>query len=41
MVFFMFNQCRILCFSIMKRENSLHGTGWIGVEEIPKNDPKI
>ena len=38
-VFFMLNQCRILCFKIIKRENSLHVTGCIGVEEIPKKRP--
>ena len=41
MVFFMLNQCRILCFTIIIRENSLHVTGCIGVEEIPKNVPNI
>ena len=34
MVFFMLNQCIILCFTIIIRENSLHVTGCIGVEEI-------
>ncbi len=33
----MSNQCRKLCFKIIKRENSLHVTGWIGVEQIPEN----
>jgi hypothetical protein len=37
MVFFMFIQCRIPYFTIIIRENSLHLTGCIGVEEIPKN----
>ncbi len=32
----MLNQCRILYFTIIIRENSLHVTGCIGVEEIPK-----
>jgi hypothetical protein len=41
MVFFMLNQCRILYFTINIRENSLHVTGCIGVEEIPKNVPNI
>jgi L-rhamnose mutarotase len=41
MVFFMLNQCRILYFTIIIRENSLHVTGCIGVEEIPKNVPNI
>jgi hypothetical protein len=40
MVFFMLNQWRIVCFTIIKRENSLPVTGWIGVEEIPKKRPK-
>ena len=40
MVFFMLNQCRILYFTIIIRENSLHVTNWIGVEEIPKKRPK-
>ena len=39
MVFFMLNQCRILCFTIFIRENSLHVTSF-GVEEIPKKRPK-
>jgi hypothetical protein len=37
MVFFMLNQCRILYFTIIKRENSLHVTGCIGVKEILPN----
>jgi hypothetical protein len=37
----MLNQCRILYFTIIIRENSLHVTGCIGVEEIPKNVPNI
>jgi hypothetical protein len=41
MVFFMLNQCRILYFTIIIRENSLHVTSFIGVEEIPKNVPNI
>jgi hypothetical protein len=41
MIFLMLNQCRILCFTIIKTENSLHVTGCIGVEEIPKNVPNI
>jgi hypothetical protein len=41
MVFFMLNQCRILYFTIIIRENSLHLTGCIGFEEIPKNVPNI
>jgi hypothetical protein len=36
MVFFMLNQVRILYFTIIIREDSLHVTGCIGVEEIPK-----
>ncbi len=36
----MLNQCRILCFTIIIREDSLHVTGCIGVEEIPKKRPK-
>ena len=36
MVFFMFNQCRILYFTVIIRRNSVHVTGCIGVEEIPK-----
>jgi hypothetical protein len=41
MVFFMLNQCRILYFTIIIRENSLHVTGCIGVEEIPKKVSNI
>jgi hypothetical protein len=41
MVFFVLNQCRILYFTIIVRENSLHVTSCIGVEEIPKNVPNI
>jgi hypothetical protein len=41
MEFFMLNQCRVLSFTIIIRENSLHVTGSIGVEEIPKNVPNI
>jgi hypothetical protein len=41
MVFFMLNQWRILCFTIIIRENSLHVTSCFGVEEIPKNVPNI
>jgi phosphatidylserine synthase len=40
MVFFILNQWRILCFTIIIRENSLYVTGCIGVEEIPKKRPK-
>jgi hypothetical protein len=40
-VFFILNQCRMLCFKIIRRENSLHVTGCIGVEQIPKNVPNI
>jgi hypothetical protein len=36
MVFFVLNQCKILCFTIIMRENSFHVTGYIGVEEIQK-----
>jgi hypothetical protein len=41
MVFFMLNQCRILCFTIIIIENSLHLTGCIGVEETQKNVQNI
>jgi hypothetical protein len=40
MVFFMLNQCRILYFTIIIRENSLHVTSCFGVEEIPKKRAK-
>jgi hypothetical protein len=33
------NQYRILYFTIIMRENSLHVTGCIGVEEIQKKRP--
>jgi hypothetical protein len=36
MAFFVFNQFRILFFTIFIRENSLHVAGCFGVEEIPK-----
>ncbi len=36
MIFFMLNQCGILFFTIIIRENSLRVTGCIGIEEIPK-----
>jgi hypothetical protein len=41
MVFFMLNQWKIICFTIIIRENSLHVIDCIGVEEIPKNVPNI
>ncbi len=41
MIFFMLNQCRILYFTIIIRENWLRVTGYIGVEEIPINVPNI
>jgi hypothetical protein len=41
MVFFMLNQCRMLCFTIIIRENSLYVTGCIGVEEIQKKVQNI
>jgi hypothetical protein len=37
----MLNQCRKLCFKIIKRENSFHVTGCIGVEQIPENIQNI
>ncbi len=40
MVFFILNQCRILYFTINIRRNSVHVTGCIGVEEIPKKRTK-
>jgi energy-converting hydrogenase Eha subunit A len=40
MVFFMFNQCRKLYFTINITRNSVHVTGCIGVEEIQKKCPK-
>jgi hypothetical protein len=36
----MFNQYRILYFTIILRENSLHVTSCIGVEEIQKKTTK-
>jgi hypothetical protein len=36
----MFNKCRIFCFTIIIRKNSLHVTSFIGVEDIPKKRPK-
>jgi hypothetical protein len=39
-VFFVLNQCTILYFTIIIRENSLHVTGCIGIEEIQKKFPK-
>jgi hypothetical protein len=39
-VFFVLNQCRILYFTTIIRENSLHVTGCIGVEEKTKKRPK-
>jgi hypothetical protein len=41
MVFLMLNQCRILHFTIIRRENSLHVTDYIGVEEKTKKRPKV
>jgi hypothetical protein len=38
MVFFMLNQCKILYFTIIISENSLHVTSCIGVEEIQKKN---
>jgi hypothetical protein len=35
----MLNQCRILYFTIIISENSLHVTSFIGVAEIPKKRP--
>ncbi len=40
MKFFMLNLCRILYFTIIIRQNSLHVTGCIGVEEKTKERPK-
>jgi hypothetical protein len=40
MVFFILNQWKILCFTIIIRENSLYVTGCISVEEIQKKRPK-
>jgi hypothetical protein len=41
MVFFMLNQCRILYFTINIKINSVHVTGCIGDEEIPKKTYKM
>jgi hypothetical protein len=41
MVFFVFNQCKTLYFTLIIQENSLYLTGCIGVEEIPKNVQNI
>ncbi len=37
MLFFTLNQCRMFYFTIIIRENSLHLTGCIGVEDNQKN----
>jgi hypothetical protein len=40
LVFFVYYQYRILYFTIILRKNSVHVTGCIGVEEIPKKRTK-